>query len=89
MHGWQTHLLPYLEQQSVYKSIDLTKPWDHPANREAMSKHLKIYVHPQVNKLSHPDGYGMTTYAANVYALGGDRPPSWRARRAKCSLLTR
>jgi prepilin-type N-terminal cleavage/methylation domain-containing protein len=74
MHGWQTHLLPYLEEGPLFNSVDLTKTWDDPVNRQAMFKQVKIYMHPAARVESHPDGYGMTTYAANVYALGGDQP---------------
>ncbi|HSG73025.1 MAG TPA: DUF1559 domain-containing protein, partial [Planctomycetaceae bacterium] len=34
LHSWRTLILPFVEQQSLYDSIDLTKPWDDPANAE-------------------------------------------------------
>ena len=35
LHSWRTLILPYLEQQALYDKIDLSKPWDDPANKEA------------------------------------------------------
>lgn len=35
LHSWRTLLLPMLEQQKLYEKIDLSKPWDDPANSEA------------------------------------------------------
>ena len=32
LHSWRTLILPYLEQQTLYQSIDLSKPWNDPAN---------------------------------------------------------
>ena len=36
LHSWRTLILPYLEKQSLYDSIDLSKPWNDPANAEAL-----------------------------------------------------
>jgi prepilin-type N-terminal cleavage/methylation domain-containing protein len=35
LHSWRTLILPFLEQQELYDSIDLTKPWDAPENQKA------------------------------------------------------
>ena len=35
LHSWRTLILPYLDQQSLYQSIDLSKPWNDPANAKA------------------------------------------------------
>ncbi len=32
LHSWRTLILPYMEQQALYEKIDLSKPWDDPAN---------------------------------------------------------
>lgn len=46
LHSWRTLILPYLEEQALYDSIDLTKPWDDPANAEACKKSLSAYQCP-------------------------------------------
>lgn len=43
LHSWRTLILPYLEQEHLYKQIDLTKPWDDPANAAAYNTSLSIY----------------------------------------------
>ncbi len=32
LHSWRTLILPFLEQESLYRAIDLSKPWNDPAN---------------------------------------------------------
>ena len=61
LHGWRTLILPYLDQKPLYDSIDLSKPWNDPANAEAYATHLSAYVCPSTDM---PDGY--TTYLALV-----------------------
>ena len=36
-HSWATHMLPYLDQAPLYRMIDLTQPYDAPANGGAFS----------------------------------------------------
>jgi type II secretory pathway pseudopilin PulG len=59
LHSWRTLILPYLEQQSLYDSIDLTKPWNDPANAEALKTSVSAYQCPSTTK-----GDNRTTYLA-------------------------
>ena len=34
MHSWRVLILPYLEQESLYKAYSFDEPWDGPKNRE-------------------------------------------------------
>jgi prepilin-type processing-associated H-X9-DG protein len=61
LHSWRTLILPYLEQKSLYDKIDLSKPWDDPANKEAFETKIQTYRCPSAG---HPDG--LTTYLAVV-----------------------
>ncbi len=61
LHSWRTLILPYLDQQQLYKSIDLTKSWDDPANAGACKTLVRVYQCPSA---SGPDNY--TTYLAIV-----------------------
>ena len=67
LHSWRTLLLPYLDQKQLYKQIDLSKPWDDPANKLAYDTPLKIYECPS-NTIDR--SRAMTTYLA-VVAPGG------------------
>jgi hypothetical protein len=32
LHSWRVLILPYIEEQSLYDDLDLTKPWNDPVN---------------------------------------------------------
>jgi prepilin-type processing-associated H-X9-DG protein len=38
LHSWRTLILPYLEQNALYRTIDLSKPWNDPANAKALEE---------------------------------------------------
>jgi hypothetical protein len=44
--SWRVHVLPYLEQQSLYKEFHLDEPWDSPHNKTLIPRMPKIYVCP-------------------------------------------
>lgn len=46
LHSWRTLILPYMNQSALYRSIDLSKPWDDPANEDARSSVLSVYRCP-------------------------------------------
>ncbi|MEM6331455.1 MAG: DUF1559 domain-containing protein [Planctomycetota bacterium] len=48
LHSWRTLLLPYLEEQALYDIIDLTRPWDDPANARARAMSLECFQCPSV-----------------------------------------
>src|SRR5215467_1744905 len=39
---WLTYLLPYLEQDNLYRNIDRSKNWSDPVNIPAVSQRLKV-----------------------------------------------
>ena len=43
LHSWRTLILPYLEQESLYQTIDLSKPWNDPANAKALETSISIF----------------------------------------------
>jgi type II secretory pathway pseudopilin PulG len=59
LHSWRTLILPYLEQSSLYDKIDLSKPWDDPANQAARETRVGVYACPSANLAA-----GHTTYLA-------------------------
>lgn len=61
LHSWRTLILPYCDQAALYKTIDLTKPWDHPANAEAYGS--TVLGFRCASTLLEP---GFTTYKAIV-----------------------
>ncbi len=46
LHSWRTLMLPYLEQQALYRSVDLAKPWNDPANATALNARIGTFYCP-------------------------------------------
>ncbi|HEY7310342.1 MAG TPA: sigma-70 family RNA polymerase sigma factor [Gemmataceae bacterium] len=46
--SWRVALLPYLEEQELYKQFKLDEPWDSPHNKKLLSKMPAIYAPPGV-----------------------------------------
>lgn len=75
LHSWRTLILPYLEQQELYKTIDLTKAWDDPANAEARKTPVDAYQCPSADL----DRESYTTYLAIVTPSSCFRPDKPRS----------
>jgi len=65
LHSWRSLILPYLDAQRQYDSIDWSKPWDDPAHSEAFRQMPVVFRCPSTDV---PDSY--TKYCAIV---GEDR----------------
>ncbi|HIE98390.1 MAG TPA: DUF1559 domain-containing protein [Fuerstia sp.] len=63
LHSWRTLILPYLDEQALYDSIDLSKPWDDPTNADAHEASLFSFRCPASDI---PDNH--TTYVGVVGA---------------------
>ena len=73
MHSWQTALLPYIEQDRLYREINRSKPWTDLANAEPMSTPIKQFRNPSVEQET-VNGFGISHYAGNVQVVLGDKP---------------
>ena len=69
LHSWRTLILPQLGHESLYDSIDLSKPWNDPANEEAFNTRVNVYHCPSGHGPPHH-----TTYLANAAKDGCFRP---------------
>lgn len=61
LHSWRTLILPFLDESALYKSINLSKPWDDPVNADALAKAPAVFRCPQYDGRSE-----LTTYVALV-----------------------
>ncbi len=43
LHSWRTLLLPFLEQDLMYRQIDFSKPWDAPENQIYADTRLPVF----------------------------------------------
>ena len=48
--SWRVALLPFLEEESLYKKFKLDETWDSPHNIKLAAKMPKVFFHPAKNK---------------------------------------
>ncbi len=75
LHSWRTLILPYLEQDTLYRTIDLSKPWNDPVNMKAVTTDVSVYRCPESRRPSN-----MTTYVAIVGPNACFKPEGSRRR---------
>jgi hypothetical protein len=46
--SWRVRLLPYIEQEALYKQFKLDEPWDSPTNKALLEKMPKTLESPRV-----------------------------------------
>ncbi|AMV26860.1 hypothetical protein VT84_20840 [Gemmata sp. SH-PL17] len=44
--SWRVHLLPYLEQDNLYRQFKMDEAWDGPNNKALIEKMPKVYLAP-------------------------------------------
>jgi len=62
--SWRVHLLPYLEQEDLYKEFKLDEPWDSEHNKKLIKKMPNIFLSPSADPRLARDG--KTTYLVPV-----------------------
>jgi hypothetical protein len=72
LHGWETHSLPFIGYYS--REIDLTRPWNHPANARPLKSVVPLFLNPGFRTADVVDaqGFGLNHYAANSHLLGAN-----------------
>jgi hypothetical protein len=70
LHGWHTHILPYIEQNPLYRSIDLAKPWNDPKNLERFKRPIYTFQSPGGGERQDAEGLALSHYASNGRVLG-------------------
>jgi hypothetical protein len=75
--SWRVHLLPYLEQEALYKKFKLDEPWDSANNKPLIEQMPEVFACPS-GKLEP----GHTTYVVPVgekAMFGQEQGPQLRA----------
>ena len=65
LHSWRTLILPFIGEQRLYETIDLSKAWNDPANAEAYKTGVHVFRCPMA---TCPENH--TTYLASVATNG-------------------
>jgi type II secretory pathway pseudopilin PulG len=71
LHSWRTLILPYLEQGPLYQAIDLSKPWNDPANARALGAIPPVFRCPEAGKPLNTTTY-LAIAAPNGCLLPGE-----------------
>ncbi len=74
MRGWQTLLLPYVEQKDLFQQINLGIPWTDPVNAPHFRTKIKVYLLSYSGLPEEDGGFALSHYAGNARLLGGDVP---------------
>jgi prepilin-type N-terminal cleavage/methylation domain-containing protein/prepilin-type processing-associated H-X9-DG protein len=84
--SWGVYLLPYIEQDNLYKQYNLTGPIDSPGNVAVVSTHLKMYQCPaaQSNRL-YTDG---PVPGGALVPTWGSTPITWTASAGDYTVTT-
>ena len=57
LHSWRTLILPYLDEESLYRTIDLSKPWNDPANAAALATEVDVFRCPTAMRRGNTTSY--------------------------------
>ncbi len=60
--SWRVAVLPYLDENALYREFKLDEPWDSPHNKKLIARMPKVYRSP---KIKDPRS-GLTTYLAPI-----------------------
>jgi hypothetical protein len=60
------HLLPFIEQDNLYKLIDFKKPSTDPANATVRAVLIKTFLNPRDPQMAVAEGSGATNYLFNA-----------------------
>jgi hypothetical protein len=74
MHGWQSFILPFVDQLAIYKRIDFDLPWNDQTNRQAFATYMRVYTNPGIHPWTalDADGYAPSHYAGNSQMLSAN-----------------
>ncbi|PHR93508.1 MAG: hypothetical protein COA78_32740 [Blastopirellula sp.] len=60
MHSWRVLLLPFMNEQALYKQYNFNEPWDGPNNIQLLDQMPEVYACPT----SHSHHQGCSSYVA-------------------------
>ena len=68
-HGWQTALLPQMDQGPLYDRINFDVPWDDPKNIPHFQHELEAYCRASDEPRKDAAGLGLSHWAANKHMM--------------------
>lgn len=68
--SWAVRLLPYIEQERSYRSVDFSQLWNSDQNRKWLSFEIRIFLNPSESDRNPVDGFAITHQTANSRVFG-------------------
>jgi hypothetical protein len=75
MHSWRVLILPFLEQQELYRAYNFNEPWNGPNNRKLASRIGNIY-HRSGLESTQPEATSFVAVVGPQTAWPGSQPKS-------------
>jgi len=76
MHSWRVLLLPYLDEDKLFASYDMSKPWDDPNNQSIIGKMPDVYLCPTERDITDEASYMVITGEEYLFHQDQTRKPS-------------
>jgi hypothetical protein len=64
-HGWQTMMLPFMDDGPLYERIDLNIPWDDPKNSPHFQYEIETYLRAGDEPRKNSESLALSHWAAN------------------------
>ena len=65
--SWRVHLLPFLDQENLYKEFNLKEPWNSAKNKKLIGKMPAIFRDPEETKPSNKTRYQRFTGVGTAF----------------------
>ena len=66
-HSWRVAILPYIEQENVYKQYRFDEPWDSENNKKVLDHIPPVFRHPGAKGKSTNSSYYLLTGAGGIF----------------------
>ncbi len=79
--NWLIHILPYIEETSVYDQIDFSIPWNAGNNKQAFMNKYSVFICPSNPIGNKTTGNNFDAHIAHYFGVWGSKDaPGGRAR---------
>jgi hypothetical protein len=75
--SFHASILPFIEQQALWKALDKSVGWDAPKNRIFYEKRLPAFLSPMIDDDTGPNGYAPAQYVSNSRLTRGGKGVSF------------
>lgn len=66
-HSWRVELLPYLNQEPLYKQYKMDEPWDSENNKRVLAQMPAVFRHPAADPNSKDASYFAVTGETTIF----------------------